>query len=306
MTIAAIDNLTVETRSSRLHTARVFGPRPGVPNGSANDPSNLFIVDSREHPFGVGAGLPEPAGLLTDRRRTPFFRGTDYRPADQQRLSQAMVDLFGDGSIIHGHYAWGPNFYGSGPTFAQVSPAENPWTVVTYLQSLVGAGAEREPNLALTLDTPEPLSLQTLFQALTDEYRLTAAIVAGIVQTSFLSSRDWIKPAVYGERYGLKIDEYRTRMTIANPTHQFIVAYVERNSEGVVAVHTHVGSLWGEQLGALFAYEPTEPALIFDGPYRLKHLYHINHSTTRPAEDSTVSRARLYVYATPTVERIME
>ncbi|MCC6629118.1 MAG: hypothetical protein IT340_17150 [Chloroflexi bacterium] len=306
MSLSTINGVTVERLSATAHRARVFGPRPGVPNGSANDPANLFVVDAREHPLGVGAGFPEPAGLEPARRTTPFFRGTDYAPADQQRLSAEMVDQFGDGSIIHGRYAWGPNFHGSGPTFAMVDPTDRPWTVVTYLQSLTGAGAERQPNLRLTLAGSEPVSLRVLFDALCQQEGIAAAIVAGVVRSAYLSSRDWIKPAVFGERYGLKMDEYRTRMTIANPAHHLIVAYLERAVDGRLAIHTHAGSLWGPQPERLLAYHPAEPALALDGPFRMKHLFHINHDTARPAEDSTVTAATLYGYVTPTVERIME
>lgn len=306
MAAIAIPGLTVDRLSDVAHRARVFGPRPGVHGGSANDPANLFVVDAREHPFAVGAGLPEPAGLRTDRRASPFFRGMDYEPDDRARLSAAMVDQFGDGAIFHGHYAWGPNFHGSGPTFAVVAPDENPWTVVTYLQSLAGVGAEQRPNLRLALDAPESVSLLSLFQALTDAENLSACVVAGVARTAFLSSRDWIKPAVYGERYGLKMDEYRTRITISNPTYQALVAYVERAADGRVAIHTHVGALWGEEPERLFDYTPDQPEWLFGERFRMKHLYHINHHPSRREEDSTVSRASLYVYATPTVERVME
>jgi hypothetical protein len=306
MALSEIAGVGLERLANVEHRARVYGPRPGVHNGSANDPANLFVVDLRQHPFGVGAGFPEPAGLAAPRRVGPFFRGADYAPADQERLSAAMVDQFGDGSIIHCRYAWGPNFYGSGPTFAVVAPDAHPWAVVTYLQSLTGVGAEREPNLRLTLASEAPVSLRVLFQSLCDDSDLRAAIVVGVVRSAYLSSRDWIKPAVYGERYGLKMDEYRTRIAIANPTHQLIVAYVERGASGQVAIHTHVGSLWGERPERLFDYHPADPALLFDGPFRMKHLFHINHDAAKPAEDSTVTRATLYAYATPNVERIME
>jgi hypothetical protein len=306
MALGEITGVGLERLANVEHRARVFGPRPGVHGGSANDPANLFVVDLREHPMAVGAGFPEPAGLSAERRASPFFRGTDYTTADQARLSAAMVDQFGDGSIIHSRYAWGPNFHGSGPTFDIVAPAVNPWTVVTYLQSLTGAGAERAPNLRLTLASAAPVSLRALFQAMCDDEALPAAIVVGVVRSAFLSARDWIKPAVYGERYGLKMDEYRTRVAIANPTHQLIVAYVERGASGQVAIHTHVGALWGERLERLFDYHPADPALLFDGPFRMKHLFHINHDATNPESDSTVTRATLYAYATPDVERIME
>jgi hypothetical protein len=306
MSLSGIPGASLERLATVDHRARVYGPRPGVHNGTANDPANLFVVDLRAHPFGVGAGFPEPPGLTTARRTSPFFRGTDYAPADQARLSAAMADQFGDGAIIHGRYAWGPNFYGSGPTFAIVEPAAQPWVVVTYLQALAGAGAERQPNLRLTLAAAAPLSLRALFQALCDQEGLTAAIVAGIVRGAYLSARDWIKPAIYGERYGLTMDRYRTRITISNPTWQMIVAYLERGQGGQVAIHTHAGALWGEEPERLFDYQPADPALLFGGPFRMKHLYHINHDAQRPAEDSTVTRATLYAYATPTVERVME
>jgi hypothetical protein len=277
-----------------------------VHNGSANDPANLFVVDLAEHPWGVGAGFPEPAELATERRASPFFRGTDYTLADQARLSQTMVDQFGDGSIVHGHYAWGPNFYGSGPTFAIVAPREHPWVVVTYLQALVGAGADQHPNLCLRVNASEPISLLGLYQAVCDAHDLRACIVAGVARTAFLSARDWIKPAVYGERYGLKMDDYRTRITIRNPTTQAVVSYVERGADGRLAVHSHVGALWGEQAARLFDYHPRDPSLLVGGTCRMKHLYHINHHASRPDDDSTVTQATLYVYVTPTVERIME
>jgi hypothetical protein len=301
-----ISGLTAERLSNAEHTARIYGPRPGVHGGTASNPANLFVVDLREHPFGVGAGFPEPAGLMTARRASPFFRGTDYNESDQERLSRAMVDRFGDGAIFHGRYAWGPNFYGSGPTFDIVAPEENPWAVVTYLQALVGAGAERRPNLRVTLDGDAPVSLRALFQSLCDAHDLDACIIAGVLRTAFLSSRDWIKPAVYGERYGLKMDEYRTRVTISNPTDQMLAAYVERGAEGQVAIHSHVGALWGERPERLYDYAPERPELLFDGGLRMKHLYHINHHASRPEEDSTATRLRLYVYATSTVERVME
>jgi hypothetical protein len=306
MTLDALPGVRLERLSETSHTARVYGPRPGVPNGSANDPANLFVVDAREHPFGVGAGFPEPAGIEPALRTAPFFRGLDYAPTDRTRLSATMVDQFGDGSIIHGHYAWGPNYYGSGPTFDIVSPDAQPWTVVTYLQSLTGADAEQHPNLRLTLDAPTPVSLREIFQSLCDQEDVPAAIVAGVVRSAYLSSRDWIKPAVYGERYGLKMDEYRTRVTISNPAYHVIVAYLERNAEGRVAIHTHVGTLWGEQPERLLAYHPAEPGLVLGSSYRMKQLFHINHDATKPHEDSTATAATLYVYVTPTVERVMD
>ena len=306
MTGDAIHGVRVERLSAREHRARVYGPRPGVHDGSANDPANLFVVDLREHPLAVGAGFPEPAGLAAARRASPFFRGTDYIEADQVRLAQAMVDQFGDGAIFHGRYAWAPNFYGSGPTFAMVAPEVNPWLVVTYLQALTGAGAESHPNLRLTLDAATPVSLRVLFQQVCDEQGLDAAIIAGVARTAFLSTRDWIKPAVYGERYGLKMDEYRTRITISNPTDQALVAYVERGADGRLALHTHGGALWGPAPERLFDDPPADLGLLFDGGRRMKHLYHLNHHPSRPEEDSTVTRVRLAVYATPIVERIME
>jgi hypothetical protein len=306
MPVPAIPGLTVTPLATTTHRARIFGPRPGVPNGSANDPANLFVVDLTEHPLGVGAGFPEPAGLATARRASPFFRGTDYAPADQARLSRAMVDQFGDGSVIHGHYAWGPNFFGSGPTFALVAPAANRWAVVTYLQTLAGAGADAHPNLRLTLDANEPVSLLQLYQAVCDAHDLRACVVAGVARTAFLSARDWIKPAVYGERYSLKMDEYRTRIAICNPTYQAVVSWVERGAGDRLAVHSHVGALWGEEPERLFDYHPTAPALLLGGPFRMKHLYHINHHASRREDDSTITGATLYVYATPSVERIME
>jgi hypothetical protein len=306
VSLSAIPGVTLERLSGVAHRARVFGPRPGVPTGFASDPANLFVVDARAHPFGVGAGFPEPAGIEPARRTAPFFRGTDYAPADQQRLSAAMIDQFGDGSLIHGHYAWGPNYHGSGATFARVDPAERPWTVVTYLQALAGAGAEREPNLRLTLAGAAPVSLRVLFEALCEQEGIAAAIIAGVVRSAYLSSRDWIKPAVFGEPYGPKMDEYRTRVTIANPAHLHIVAYLERAADGRLAIHSHVGSLWGPEPDRLLAYTPAVPALVLDGPFRMKHLFHINHDAARPTEDSTVTAATLYGYVSPTVERVMD
>lgn len=306
MSAPGILGLKVERLSAVAHRARVFGPRPGVQGGRANDPANLFVVDLRAHPWAVGAGFPEPAGLSAGRRASPFFRGTDYGADDQARLAAAMVDQFGDGAIFHHRWAWGPNFWGSGPTFDLVAPEETPWVVVTYLQALVGAGAAAEPNLGVTLEGAEPVSLRVLLQGLCDTHGIDACIVAGVARTAFLSTRDWIKPAVYGERYGLKMDEYRTRITIANPTDQALVAYVERGAGGEVAIHTHVGALWGAEPERLFGYTPAAPGLLFGGGLRMKHLYHINHHAEHPEEDSTITRARLYVYATPTVERIME
>jgi hypothetical protein len=182
----------------------------------------------------LASALASRAGRADDAApRGPFFRATDYTPADQAHLSAAMVDQLA--MLADPRRRLGPN-YGSGPTFAIVEPVTHPWAVVTYLQSLVGAGAERRPNLRLTLDAPEPVSLRALFTALCDGEGLSAAIVIGIIRSAYLSARDWIKPAVYGERYGLKMDEYRTRITIANPTWQMIVAYLERPVSGGLAI----------------------------------------------------------------------
>jgi hypothetical protein len=301
-----IPGLSVERLADAPHQARVFGPRPGVHAGTANDPANLFVVDLLEHPFAVGAGFPEPDGLITATRVSPFYRVTDHAAAEQAQISAAMVDQFGDASIYHNHFAWGPNFHGSGPTFAVVPPTTHRWAVVTYLQALAGAGAEQRPNLRVTLPPSPALSVRRLFQALLDAHDLTAAIIVGVVQSAYLSSRDWIKPAVFGERYGLKMDEYRTRIAIHNPTYQAIVAYVERGAGGAVAIHTHVGALWGAEPERLFAYTPARDDLLFGAAFRMKHLSHINHSAERPEEDSTISRATLYLYATPGVERIKE
>ena len=91
MPVLAIPGLTVTPLATTAHQARIFGPRPGVPNVSANDPANLFVVDLTEHPLGVGAGFPEPPGLATNRRTSPFRRHSPaLRPLRRLCLNRAL------------------------------------------------------------------------------------------------------------------------------------------------------------------------------------------------------------------------
>ena len=146
MSLGEIAGVGLERLANVEHRARVYGPRPGVPNGSANDPANLFVVDPREHPFGVGAGLPEPFDIEPSRRTDAVLPRhrlcRPIKPAFRRPWSTSSATARSSMDTTPGDLT----------SMALAQPSlwwtqRNPWTVVTYLQSLTGAGAEGEPNL---------------------------------------------------------------------------------------------------------------------------------------------------------------